>query len=215
VSGSVVFIFIMSIALLWAKPGPGQALKVTTALNSGFLPAISIAIGITIICNFYLLIAIFGSNLITKFFTDISIFFKVFGAIYLFYMAYKVFKNRNSKTEKKIPNRKDLIRNVGIGFLMALSNPIAIFYFVGILPGLIDISQLLWTEILLLIFIMNVTGLFVDVLIIILSSQFKTAFESDLAKKSINTIIGLGFVLIGLYLLYTAYIGKNFSYSLI
>lgn len=39
------FIFAISLILLWIKPGPGQALKITRALNDGFIPAFAIILG--------------------------------------------------------------------------------------------------------------------------------------------------------------------------
>lgn len=214
-TAEVLFIYFMSIVLLWIKPGPGQALKISTALKSGFIPAFSIAVGITIICNFYLLIAIYGSSAITQIFTDIGIYFKLFGAVYLFYLGIKGIKNRNKKIERTQNSKENNLQNLGLGILIALSNPIAIFYFIGILPGLIDMSQLMWNDVVLFAVIMSITGLFIDALLILLTTQFKTNFENERAKEIITIIISLGFILIAFYLLYTAYVGTDFTFEML
>jgi threonine/homoserine/homoserine lactone efflux protein len=70
------FIFFISLALLWIKPGPGQALKITRALNDGFLPALYLSLGILTICMSYFIIAALGLEIVTNFFESYDIIFK-------------------------------------------------------------------------------------------------------------------------------------------
>lgn len=61
------FIFIISLILLWIKPGPGQAMIVTRALNDGFMAGFSIALGIVTGSLFYFLISAIGAVFIENY----------------------------------------------------------------------------------------------------------------------------------------------------
>ena len=88
-----ILIFTVSLILLWIKPGPGQALKITRTLNDGFFAGFYIVLGVTTGCVLFFLIAVLGTTMLTNFFNQASIFFKIIGGTYLIYLGYKGFKN--------------------------------------------------------------------------------------------------------------------------
>jgi len=214
-TGETIFIFIMSIILLCIKPGPGQALRVTTALRDGFWPAMMISIGVTVICNLYLVLAAVGSTIISGFFNEAGFFFRVLGGAYLVYLAYRGFKSAQKKNETKAVEKKSYIQYFVMGLVMSLSNPIDIFFFVGILPGLIDISQLTFQNIVSFMIIMTITRVIVDVIILTLTVQSKQAIISGGHGNTVAIIANTGILLIGVFLLYTALFTSEFSYSLL
>jgi len=214
-TGEVIFIFVMAVILMLIKPGPGQALRIATALRDGFGPALAISIGITIICNFYLVLAAVGSTIISNFLQDAGFFFRIIGGLYLVYLGYKGIKSRIEDTEQKPVQRKSYWQYLMMGFLMSLSNPIDIFFFVGILPGLIDVTVLTIKNIISFMIIMTITRLIVDVIILLLAVQSKQVFSSEGYGRKISFVANSGIILIGLFLLYTALFTSEFSYSLI
>lgn len=214
-----VFIFFTSLLLLWIKPGPGQALKITTALNDGTLAAFNISLGIISGCILFFTAASLGSKIITNFFNDIAIILKLIGAAYLFYIGFKTLKNpEKGQWTKRIKDKtnihKTLIKNYTTGLFLTLANPLPIFFFLGILPTLVPVGNLTFNDILGGIFIICLVGLIADGLLILLVSQAKQALSNTQFVKKLNWFTGSGFILIGLFLLYSAFINTNYSFDI-
>ena len=212
------FIFIMSLILLWIKPGPGQAFKITRALNDGFLAAFYIVLGIITACVIFFLIAILGLNLVTQFFDKAGFIFKLIGATYLLYIGFKglkniekgVWKGRTDKTHKK-----KFLENYPAALILTLGNPLPIFFFLGILPSLIPVGTFTLSDIFTGVGIIIAVGLLVDTLLIFLVSQAKETLSNPKFVKKINLITNTSFIFLGLFFIYSALFQSNFSFDLL
>ena len=125
----------MSLILLWIKPGPGQALKITTTLNSGFLAGFYIVLGIITGCVIFFLVAVLGTNFITNFFNDAGFYLKIIGGCYLLYLGIKGLNNIKKgqwtgPSEKS--SKETFIENYPLGLFTNLANPLPIFFFLSI-----------------------------------------------------------------------------------
>lgn len=215
-TGESLLIFTISVILVWIKPGPGQAYKITTTLNSGFLSGYVVALGIITGCIIFFLVAAIGSQIITSFFTNISDSLKVIGMTYLFYLGIKTIlnKEKNYFNKTQISNKK-LFENYISGLFLNLANPLSILFFLGILPALVPIGNLTTIDILVGIIIIIMVGLVVDGLILMLITQVKIALSDSKTLSTMSIIAGLGFILIGLMLGYSLFFEEKFHFDLI
>ena len=213
-----IFIFTMSLILLWIKPGPGQALKITTVLNSGFLAGFYIVLGIITGCIIFFLVAVLGASFVTGFFNDAGFFLKLIGSGYLTYLGIKGFKNINKgqwtgRTEKS--SAKKFIENYPLGLFTNLANPLPIFFFLSIIPTLVPIGDLEPSDIIVGIIIIILVGLIIDGLLLFLVHQVKEALAETKIVKRLNMVTSIGFILIGLFLLYSAFFENASSFNLL
>lgn len=207
-TAETIFIFIMSLILLWIKPGPGQALKITRALNDGFLSGFYVAMGITTACVIFFLVAVLGTSVLTNFFNDISLFLKLLGGSYLIYLGYKGLKNIESgqwKGRLDKSNKKKFFENFSLGFFLSLANPLDIVYFLGIMPTLVPLGEFTTQDIAMGVLIVIAVPLIVDGTILLLVHQTKEALSDTAFVKKINSVTSIGFILIGLFLIFSAF----------
>lgn len=212
------FIFAMSLALLWIKPGPGQAFKITRALNDGFFAAFYIVLGIITACVIFFLIAILGLEIFTRFFDKAGSLFKLIGAGYLLYLAVMGFMNIQKghwQGRLDTTHKKKFIENFPPALLLTLSNPLPIFYFLGIMPTLIPIDNFTITDIIAGMSIIIAVGLIVDTLLILLVSQVKEVLSEEKYVKTLNILTSTGFLLLALYFIYAALFLDNFTFDLL
>ncbi len=209
-------IFAISIILLYIKPGPNQAMKITRALNDGFFPAWFFTMGATSTVVFYFIIAGVGATLAQVIMESIGFYFKLIGGLYLLYLGYKGLSN----IEKGVwqgrvdqSNKKAFVENYMIGVVMTLANPITIFFFLGIVPSFMELGTLGLNDILAGIFIIIVCGNMADILLITLVTQVKEALSDTNFVKRINIFTSIGFILIGAFFLYSAFFLENFSFT--
>lgn len=211
-------IFAISLALLWIKPGPGQAFKITRALNDGFWPGFYVAIGIITACLIYFLIAVLGLKIITAFFYDMRNILKFIGGAYFLYIGYKGFKDiqsgqwqgRVSKTHKQ-----SFVENYATGLLLSFSNPLDIVYFMGIMPTLVPVGTFALSDIIYGGAILIGVGLIVDILVLLLVGQVKEALSSTRFVTRLNIITSAAFVVLGLFLFYSALFMGNFTFDIL
>ena len=213
-----IFIFIMSLALLWVKPGPAQAFKMTRALNDGFWPAFYAVIGIITGCLVFFLVAVLGLKIITEFFYDVRFILKFIGGAYFLFIGYEGLKNfKKGQWEDRLTKSKkqSFIENYSAGLLLTFGNPLDIVYFLGIMPTLVPVGAFTLSDILLGMSIIIGVGLTVDLLVLILVGQVKEALSNMNFVQRINIVTSVGFILIGLFLFYSALFMSNFSFDMI
>lgn len=213
-----LFIFTTALILLWVKPGPGQALKITTTLNSGILNGFAVVLGIITGCVTFFLIAVLGTTMLTNFFNDISVFLKLIGGAYLIYIGVKGLNNiKKGQWTGRIQNKSasSLVKNYALGLFTNLANPLPIFFFLGLIPTLVPIGDLTFSDILVGVGIIITVGLVVDGLLLVLVDFAKEALSETTFVKRINIVTSIGFAAIGLFLLYSAFFHDSFTFDMI
>lgn len=213
-----ILILAVSIILLYIKPGPNQAMKITRALNDGFFPAWYFTLGATSTVILYFIIAGLGIGLIQNFLQAAGIYFKIFGGFYLIYMGYKGLSNIEKGTWKKrveITNRKEFVENYMIGVVMTLANPITIFYFISIVPTFLTVGTLGMNDILIGVAVIIIVTNFTDVLLIAMVTQAREALSDTKFVRNINIVTSIGFILIGAFLLFSAMTNYSGAFNIL
>jgi threonine/homoserine/homoserine lactone efflux protein len=200
-------IFVIALVIAWVKPGPGQAAIITRSLNDGFFAGFCVVCGIVVGCSIYFVIAALGVALIAEYANDVGVIFKLIGAIYLFYIGYKGLTQIEDglwKEAKNTKSIKEIATNFMTGFLITMSNPITIFFFLGILPSIVPLAELTSMDILILLGLLIYFGLLVDTIIAGLASQVRETLSHKGWVKKINMTTSIGFIAIGAFLLFAA-----------
>jgi threonine/homoserine/homoserine lactone efflux protein len=212
------FIFFVTLLLLWIKPGPGQAMIVARALKDGFWPAFSLALGAMVGGVFYFIAAVIGVSAIQDNIEIIGVVLKLIGAIFLFYLGYcglKDIKSGQWESQKKHQSNRGMITNFMAGLVVELSNPITIFYFLGILPTLMSIDDITMMDIVVGSIIILYGGMVFYCIVIAFCVQVKETLRDTNVVKNINLITSISFILIGLFFFYSAFFMSGIQYSII
>ena len=202
----VLFVFAISIALLYIKPGPNQAMKITKALNDGVVPALFFTFGATSTVITYFIIASLGTEIVQHLVGMTGVYFKILGGAYLLYMGYKGLTNieRGVWKNRKNNQKTGVAGSFGLGVLMTLGNPITIFYFIGIIPTFMTLGNLELQDVLIGVGVIAFVGGLCDVLLILLVAQVKETLSHTRFVRRINVFASIGFILIGGFLLFSA-----------
>ena len=200
-------VFVIALIIAWVKPGPGQAAVITRSLNDGFFAGFCVAAGIVLGCAIYFIAVAFGFAVIAQYADRIGYIFKLMGAAYLFYIGYQGLMNIESgvwEGRKDTKTVKEITKNFTTGLLITLSNPITIFFFIGLLPTIVPLEDLTLTDIFILLALLIYFGLLVDTIIAAMASQVRTTLSDNKIVRKINLITSIGFFLIGAFLFYSA-----------
>ena len=202
----LIYTFVITTAALAITPGPDIIYVLMQSVINGKKDGIATAFGLVSGCIIHTSLLAFGVSALIKENHLILIGIKVFGALYLFYLAFTVFKSASEITLNvaTIP-KKSAFELFKQGFIMNVLNPKVTIFFLAFFPGFLfseEMSPVLQFYILGFIFIL--ISFCVFVLIAILSGMVSKYLK---ANKKIGFILKwmqiIVFIGIGVYLLFS------------
>jgi homoserine/homoserine lactone efflux protein len=194
-------LFLQIIIFLFITPGTPRVVIVSYSMNYGVRNCVWTALG-DITANFFqatLVIFVLGT-----FLSDNPSFLNIFkwiGVLYLFYLAYDVYKSSPKDVNSKIVSSKSLFSFFKDGFLVAGTSPKAWLFFPLIFPQFIDFNSNYVVQ----FFILITTYVVLDFLSLIgyalLAQRLIIWIKAN--PKTINTISASVLVIIALIIIVT------------
>ena len=191
----ILLFFISSLALT-IMPGPDILFVINQSLEdkkSGLLVSFGLCSGLIV----HTLVLAFGLSAIIEQNDNVIIFFKYFGSVYLFYLAFQEFKKDWIISERQKENF--YLR----GLYMNLINPKVLIFFLAYFPNFLfsdTISTSFQFIILGAIFILQALTLFS--IVSLASNRLSSLLNFDSRNKKIVYFKSFIFVLIGLLILF-------------
>ncbi len=192
-------LFLQIIIFLFITPGTPRVVIVSYSMNYGVRNCVWTALG-DITANFFqatLVIFVLGT-----FLSDNPSFLNIFkwiGVLYLFYLAYDVYKSSPKDVNSKIVSSKSLFSFFKDGFLVAGTSPKAWLFFPLIFPQFIDFNS----NYIIQFFILITTYVALDFLSLIGYAMLaqKLIIWIKANPKTINTISASVLVVIALIII--------------
>ena len=113
-----------------ASPGPALLVAVRTTLSTGRGSGIAIGCGLGLMAATWTLIALLGLDVAFDLFPWAYVAAKTFGAGYLLFIAYKIWKNARNKVDTQELPARHAFRQ---GLLINLLNPKSVFFSAAVL----------------------------------------------------------------------------------
>ena len=194
-------LFLQIIIFLFITPGTPRVVIVSYSMNYGVRNCIWTALG-DITANLIqatLVIFVLGTFFLDN--PNFLNFFKWIGVIYLFYLAYDVYKSSPKNINSKIITSKNIFSFFKDGFLVAGTSPKAWLFFPLIFPQFIDFNS----NYIVQFFILITTYVVLDFLSLIgyalLAQKLIVWIKAN--PKTINTISASVLVIIALIIIVT------------
>jgi len=150
--------FVFATSILAISPGPDNIFVLTQSIVNGKKYGFATIFGLMTGCLIHTSLVAFGVSALIKENENLFFVLKLFGAIYLIYLAYKVFKSDTkiifSTQNVSLKTTTQLFKT---GFLMNVLNPKVTIFFLAFFPQFLfshEISMILQFYILGLIFIL-------------------------------------------------------------
>ncbi len=190
-----------AIFLLAITPGPGVFATITKALSSGFMHAVPVVIGIVTGDIIFLLFAIYGLSAIAETFNTLFTVIKYLGGGYLIWLGIRLWLSKPMNPEITPPELRSGKFNFLCGLSITLGNPKVILFYLGFLPGFVDLSMLSSIDVAVVAFIVSSVLATVMLFYAFTASRAKQVFKSESAQIKMNktaagVMIGTGAVLL-------------------
>lgn len=171
-----------------AIPGPGMTAIVARALGSGFRETFFMGLGLVLGDLIYLTAVILGLAFVAQTFTSAFMVIKILGALYLVYIAYKLWTAGLLPQEIQAKKSASMGLSFLSGLLVTLGNPKTMLFYVALVPTLIDLRAIGLNEYAILVGSTFIVLMAVLIPYILLASRARLLLKQPRALKSLNRI---------------------------
>jgi threonine/homoserine/homoserine lactone efflux protein len=194
--------FFTASILLTLSPGPDIIYVLVQSMSNGKKAGIVTTLGLVSGILIHTSFVAFGVSAVIKASPVLFTLIKIFGALYLFYLAYKVFRSDSSIAISDVPAKRsrNLFRQ---GFIMNVLNPKVTIFFLAFFPGFLwepDGNTILQFYILGFLFMMQALLIFGAVALLAgkISSYLMQHRRSGVFLKWIQVVVfvGIGFLIL-------------------
>ena len=171
-----------------AIPGPGITAIVARALGSGFRETFFMGLGLVLGDTIYLTAVVLGLAFVAQTFTEVFLVIKIVGALYLGYIAWKLWTAGLLSTDVVAKKSNGAGMAFLSGLLVTLGNPKTMLFYVALVPTLIDIGNIGLREYAMLLAATFVVLLIVLVPYMLLASRARTFLKKPRALQILNRV---------------------------
>ncbi|MCO6176786.1 LysE family translocator [Ciceribacter sp. RN22] len=173
-----------------AIPGPGMTAIVARALGSGFRPTFFMGLGLILGDLCYLTAVVLGLSYVAQTFVTPFLVIKYAGAVYLGYIAYKLWTAGLLPQEVQARKGGGLGASFLSGLFVTLGNPKTMLFYVALVPTLIPLQSIGPADYAALAGITFVVLLAVLIPYIVLAARARTLLKQPSALKLLNRVAG-------------------------
>jgi len=198
-----IFAFLSASALLTVMPGPDVIYVLMQSITNGKKYGIATALGLVSGIIIHTSLIAFGVSEILKRNENVFFIIKLFGALYLFYLAYQVYKSSTKIDLSVDAPKKSIFSLIKQGFIMNVLNPKVTIFFLAFFPAFIDnslgnikiqIFSLSFLFILQAFFIFSVISVLADKMSSLLRNN--KSFEKKIQIIQIVVFIGISILIL-------------------
>ena len=180
------------------SPGPGLFAVLAISTRFGPLPAIWLSIGHTIGDIIYVALAMLALNALAELISNSMLYVKVLGASYLIFIGYQQFCSRGVSFKQSI-KKSSILKLLIAGFIVGVTNPKTIIFYLSFLPIFVDLNNLTLTTELQVIVAIGATVFFVLSLANILGIKLRKHIENPGIIKRVNQVTGITMIFVGVF----------------
>ncbi len=178
-------------------PGPAVMLTLNNSIQRGILKSLAGILGIALAI---LLVAIISATSLGIVLASSAIAFniiKIFGAAYLIYLGIKMFRSEATNNDLFKEQEGSFFKCFMEGFLVSVSNPKAVIFFMSIFPQFIDLTQEYTPQFILLAVTFSFLVIVIHTIYAVSASFAKSKLSSQNGSSLLNKISGGVFVSFG------------------
>ncbi len=197
--------FFIAIFIFVVTPGPGIFAILSRALTYGARSCLSLCFGLIAGDIVYLISACLGLSVIVSKYAILFIIIKVLGTLYLFFLGYKMITSKTNIPKKTEENKAiKLLRKTTQGFiqgfLISISNPKVIIFYIAFLPTFLDIKSLDYLGIIIVCIICAFAAFCAGFGIACTVSYSRKFFNSENSMRKLNISSGIIMIAASIYL---------------
>lgn len=203
---SLFLSFLAATFIIVVTPGSTVALASSKAVKSGPYAAFITVLGDALGTTTQIVVAVMGLQILVGVASEILPYMQIFGGLYIIYLGYQSITEKQTdafQTDDVALRRKAARGHFWTGYLVCISNPKSIIFFIALFPGFIsqELNIVFQSVVYGLVFVL-LDGLFIMGYSMLAIRTFNSPMGASLSIKMVS---GIGLILVGLLLLWNGY----------
>ena len=194
-----LWLYGVAILILFLTPGPVWVAIIARALASGFHGIWPLALGVAVGDFIWPLAAMAGVGVLVSLNAHFLNYLAFIAAIIFFVMGFMLIRHADSPparmTRLTRPSRQNFLAGFSAGALIIISNPKAILFYMGVLPGFFDLRAITLADALAVSFVSMGVPFCGNIMLGLMVDTSRTILDTPKNLKRLN--ITSGFLLIG------------------
>ena len=192
---NVLISFVLATAALAFSPGPDNIFVIIQSAAYGRKSGMAVVAGLMSGCLIHTSLVAFGLSAFIQANEELYWILKVFGAAYMLFLAFKVYKSKLTTTTVSTElNQKDFVELFKQGFIMNVLNPKVSIFFLAFFPAFIFSDSIsLFKQFYGLGFLFITTSFIVFFTFVMLSGFFSKIFLNSPKKIKLLKRLQVGF----------------------
>ena len=188
----LVTMFVLSIV-----PGPSVFLVIVKSMTSNLSQGLITIGGIVFANIIFILLVVYGVGALLASMDGLYAIIKFAGSAYLFWLGIKLLRTKVKKAEIEQVAESSWHANFTAGFIVTISAPRAILFYVSLLPNVIDLTKARVPDVLLLMLIATVAVGGAKLPYALLAYRSSLFLQEEKPKRVMNLLAGVVMILIG------------------
>ena len=177
--------------ILFATPGPVWVAVAARTLSGGFHAAWPLAVGVVVGDIIWPLVAVLGVSWLVGQFAGFMLLLKWVAAAMFILMGWMILRSAGKEisTDSRL-TRPGMWAGFVAGVVVILSNPKAVLFYMGVLPGFFDLSQITLPDIIAICFLSMLVPLVGNIVLALFIDRARLLLTSPDALRRTNIIAG-------------------------
>ena len=188
----LVTMFVLSII-----PGPSVFLVIVRSMTSNLSHGLVTIGGIVFANIIFILLVVYGVGALVASMDGLYVIIKFTGSAYLFWLGIKLLRTKVKKAEIEQVTESSWHANFTAGFIVTISAPRAILFYVSLLPNVIELTKARAPDVLLLMLIATVAVGAAKLPYALLAYRSSLFLQEEKPRRVMNILAGAVMILIG------------------
>ena len=192
-------LYAAAVFILFLTPGPVWVALLARAMSGGFKAAWPLALGVAFGDAIWPILAIFGVSLVANEIDGIMAILRYVAAVVFLVMGLLlVLKVENTLGNYSRLTRPGMWAGFIAGVVVILGNPKAILFYMGVLPGFFDLTEVAPLDLIAIVMVSSTTPLLGNLILASFVNKARTSLQSARAVRRINIMSGMLLIAVGL-----------------
>lgn len=194
-------LYAFALLVLFLTPGPVWVAIVARSLSGGFAAAWPLAFGVAVGDAFWPLLAVLGVSWLVEEVDGLMTVLRYGAAAFFLYLGIQIIRHadRTISTDSRL-TRPGVLAGFLAGVAVILGNPKAILFYMGMLPGFFDLTQITRTDIAAIVALSMLVPFIGNLFFAALVHRLRDILRTPNALKRVNIFAGILLLLVGGYL---------------
>lgn len=197
-------LYAFALFILFLTPGPVWVALIARAMSGGFASAWPLALGVVVGDVIWPFLAILGVTWVVGAFSGFMIVLKICATLMFLWMGVQIIRHADQHvaSDSRL-TRPGTWAGFAAGVAVIMSNPKAIIFYMGVLPGFFDLTQLTMTDMAVIALLSAFVPLVGNLILAAMIDRAKQLLTSRNSIRRMHLTAGVLLICVGLVIPFT------------